>query len=71
MPLLQQMFARLSAGHEDLQIRHRLARVLRKPTPAPAPPTIDRVIEALEEDCAEPLYDRSVYASTPQDPTAL
>jgi hypothetical protein len=59
--------ARFSATADDTQSRNRLARALRRPSPK-LPPSIDQVIEALEEDCAEPLYDRSVYASTPQDP---
>jgi hypothetical protein len=67
MPLLQQLIARFSASADDPQSRHRLARVLRKPPPK-LPPSLDEVIEALEEDRAQPLYDRSAYVSTPQDP---
>lgn len=69
MPLLQQLIARFSVAADDPQSRSRLARALRKPPPK-QPPSLDQVIEALEEDCAEPLYDRSVYTSTPHDPTA-
>ena len=68
MPLLQQLIARFSAGADDQQGQGRLARALRRPAPK-LPPSLNQVIEALEEDCAEPLYDRSVYSSKSQDST--
>ena len=68
MPLLQQLFARFSARPEQAQSDHRLARVSRKAGPQLVPSTLVREIEALEEECAEPLYEISVYVSAPQDP---
>jgi hypothetical protein len=48
----------------------RLARVARKPRLTPERPAVEIVLDALEEECARPLYDRSVYSSLPQDAKA-
>ncbi len=68
MPLLQQLLARFAAKPDEGCRDHRLARVARKPGVEVVPTDLVREIEALEEECAEPLYDRSVYVSPPQDP---
>lgn len=70
MPLLQQLLTRFSGGRSAEQIAGdgRLARVTRKAAPEPHRPMYEARLDAFEEDCAQPLYDRSVYVSSPQDP---
>jgi len=74
MPIWQQLLDSLSGrdgpGPRNL-VSHRLLRVSRKPQPAPARPALEEVIEALEEECAQPLYERSVYVSNAQEPPAV
>ncbi len=72
MPLLQQLLSRLTGSVRDAaaalpaQPDHRLARVSRKCSIEPPRPPVEVVLNALEEECAEPLYDRSVYVSPAQ-----
>lgn len=74
MPLFQQLLEKLSGGAgarapaEMAKGQSRLARVARKSRQAPERLPVEIVLEALEEECAQPLYDRSVYSSIPPEP---
>ena len=70
MPLLQQLLTSLTGGRrspEQIASDGRLARVSRKTAPDPGHSTVAAALDALEEDRAQPLYDRSAYVSSPQD----
>ncbi len=76
MPSFQQLLEMLSGGacacpsQEVAKSQIRLARVARKPRLTPERPAVEIVLDALEEECARPLYDRSVYSSVRQDAKA-